>query len=325
MKTFMRVGVLAAAMALATPVAAKTVLKFAHPTPESDIQHLMAEFFAEKMDERTNGEITVQIFPAGQLGSDVQALDGTRSGIIDFQLAGLNNFTGLVPEAGAFTLPFMFPDRETAYKVLDGDVGKGLGEKFKEFGLVLLGLPENGFRNMTNDRGPIVEPADVAGLQMRVNNSQALSDMFEALGANPIQLDVNELYTALETGVVDSQDHPIPVTLSFRFYEVQKFLSLTRHAYSPVGWVMNLDAFNELSEENQAIMMEVAAEAVDYQRNLAISGEEAMLKTLSADMEINDNVNSAAFQEAARPAWDQFVENYGSDIIDAILKASAAK
>lgn len=325
MKNFMKIGVFAAALALATPAAAETVLKFAHPTPESDIQHLMAKFFAEKMDERTNGEVTVQIFPAGQLGSDVQALDGTRSGIIDFQLAGLNNFTGLVPEAGAFTLPFMFPDRETAYKVLDGDVGKGLGTKFEEFGLMLLGLPENGFRNMTNDRGPIVEPSDVEGLQMRVNNSQALSDMFEALGANPVQLDVNELYTALETGVVDSQDHPIPVTLSFRFYEVQKYLSLTRHAYSPVGWVMNLNAFKELSEENQAILVEVAAEAVDYQRNLAISGEEEMLKTLSADMEINNNVNSAAFQEAARPVWDQFVENNGSDIIDAILKASTAK
>ena len=325
MKHFMKFGVLAAAMALASPLAAQTVLKFAHPTPESDIQHLMAEFFAEKLAERTNGEVTVQIFPAGQLGSDVQALDGTRSGIIDMQLAGLNNFTGLVPEAGAFTLPFMFPDRETAYKVLDGEVGQSLGVKFEGFGLKMLGLPENGFRNMTNNRGPIVEPSDVAGLQMRVNNSQALSDMFEALGANPIQLDVNELYTALETGVVDSQDHPIPVTLSFRFYEVQDYLSLTRHAYSPVGWMMNLNKFNSLSAENQAILMEVAAESVTYQRNLAISGEAEMLKTLSADMEINDNVNSALFQEASRPAWDQFVENYGSEIIDAIPKASAAE
>lgn len=324
MKHFINAGVLAATIAFAAPLAAETTLRFAHPTPESDIQHLMAVHFAENLAERTNGDVTVQIFPAGQLGSDVQALDGTRSGIIDLQLAGLNNYTGLVPEAGAFTLPFMFPDRETAYKVLDGEVGQGLGTQFEGFGLKLLGLPENGFRNMTNDVKPIVEPSDVEGLQMRVNNSQALSDMFEALGANPIQLDVNELYTALETGVVDSQDHPIPVTLSFRFYEVQKYLSLTRHAYSPVGWMMNLNKFNSLSEENQAILLEVAAESVDYQRNLAIAGEEDMLATLSADMEINSDVNSAAFQEAARPAWDRFIENYGSEIIDAILAASAA-
>jgi tripartite ATP-independent transporter DctP family solute receptor len=206
----MRLSVLAAAAALASLASAQIQLRFGHPTPESDIQHQMAVYFADQLNERTNGEIEVQIFPSGQLGSDAQMLDGTRSGIIDFQLAGLNNFTGLVPEAGAFTLPFMFPDRETAYKVLDGDVGQYLREQFSEHGLMLVGLPENGFRNMTNNRGPIVEPSDVEGLQMRVNNSQALSDMFEALGANPVQLDVNELYTALETGVVDSQGSPDP-------------------------------------------------------------------------------------------------------------------
>ncbi|WP_372921692.1 DctP family TRAP transporter solute-binding subunit [Roseovarius sp.] len=310
--------------AFATPTLAQTNLRFAHPTPTSDIQHQMAEFFASELNERTDGEIEVEIFPAGQLGSDAQMLDGVRSGIIDFQLAGLNNYTGLVPEAGAFTLPFMFPDRDTAYRVLDGEVGDYLRGEFEKFEMLMLGLPENGFRNMTNNRGPIVEPADVEGLQMRVNNSQALSDMFEALGANPVQLDVNELYTALETGVVNAQDHPIPVTLSFRFYEVQDYLSLTQHAYSPVGWMMNLETFNELSEEHQAILLEVAAEAVDYQRNLAIEGEAAMLETLSTDLEINDNVNSAAFQEASRPAWDRFIENNGSEIIDMILEAASA-
>lgn len=325
MKTFMRLSVFAAVTAMAAPSMAQTELVFAHPTPTSDIQHLMAEFFAAEMNERTNGEIVVNIFPAGQLGSDAQMLDGVRSGIIDFQLAGLNNYTGLVPEAGAATLPFMFPDRDTAYRVLDGEFGDYLRGEFEEFGLFLLGLPENGFRNMTNNRGPIVEPADVVGLQMRVNNSQALSDMFEALGANPVQLDVNELYTALETGVVNSQDHPIPVTLSFRFHEVQDYLSLTRHAYSPVGWMMNLNTYNSLSPEHQTILLEVAAEAVDYQRNLAIESEEAMLETLSADVEINDNVNSAAFQDASRPAWERFIENYGSDVIDMILEASAAQ
>jgi tripartite ATP-independent transporter DctP family solute receptor len=324
MKTFARMSVIAGGLALAMPALAQTTLRFAHPTPEADIQHQMAEFFAEELSARTNGEIEVQIFPAGQLGSDAQTIDGTRSGIIDITLAGLNNYTGLLPEAAAFTLPFMFPDRETAYKVLDGAVGMDLGSRMEAFGLKSLGFPENGFRNMTNNRGPIVEPADVEGLQMRVNNSQALSDMFQALGANPIQLDVNELYTSLETGVVDSQDHPIPVTLSFRFYEVQDYLSLTRHAYSPLGWVMNLDSFNELSEANQEILMEVAAEAVDFERNLAIASEQEMLETLSAHLEINDNVNSAAFQEAVRPAWDGFIADHGTEMIDAILEASAA-
>ena len=141
----------------------------------------------------------------------------------------------------------MFPDRKTACKVLDGEVGQGIGADLKEFGLLSLGFRENGFRNMTNNRGPIVEPADVEGLHMRVNGSQALSDIFQALGANPIQLDVNGLFTSLETGVVDSQDHPVPVTLSFRSYEGKDYMSLIWNAYSPDGRVMNLKAFNVLS------------------------------------------------------------------------------
>lgn len=311
-----------AAALLAGPAVAETTLRFAHPTPEADIQHQMAEFFAETLAERSGGELTVQIFPGGQLGSDAQAIDGTRSGTIDITIAGLNNYTGLIPEAAAFTLPFMFPTRETAYKVLDGDVGQSVGGDLEEFGLVLLGYPENGFRNMTNNEGPIRVPDDVAGLQMRVNNSQALSDMFQALGANPTQLDVNELYTSLETGVVNAQDHPIPVTLSFRFYEVQDYLSLTRHAYSPLGWVMNKETFDGLSPELQATLMEVAAEAVAFQRNLAIDGEAEMLATLSEHLEINDDVDGQAFQTAVRPAWDGFISEHGDDLINAILEAS---
>ncbi|KAJ56315.1 C4-dicarboxylate ABC transporter substrate-binding protein [Actibacterium mucosum KCTC 23349] len=314
---------LCAAAVLAAPAVAETKLRFAHPTPEADIQHQMAEFFADKLAERTNGDLSVQIFPGGQLGSDAQAIDGARSGTIDITIAGLNNFTGLIPEAAAFTLPFMFPTRETAYKVLDGNVGQTVGADLEQFGLILLGYPENGFRNMTNNEGPIRVPADVEGLQMRVNNSQALSDMFQALGANPIQLDVNELYTSLETGVVNAQDHPIPVTLSFRFYEVQDYLSLTRHAYSPLGWVMNKAKFDKLSAETQAVLMEVAAESVAFQRNLAIEGEEAMLATLSESLEINDDVDGAAFQAAVRPAWDGFIATHGDGLINDILEASA--
>lgn len=322
MKLKQTLATVCALLAFSSPLAAETTLRFAHPTPEADIQHKMAEFFAEKLSERSNNELKVQIFPGGQLGSDAQAIDGTRAGAIDVTIAGLNNFTGLIPEAAAFTLPFMFPTREAAYGVLDGEVGKSVGKDLQEFDLVLLGYPENGYRNMTNNTGPIRTPDDVKGLQMRVNNSQALSDMFQALGANPIQLDVNELYTSLETGVVDSQDHPIPVTLSFRFYEVQNYLSLTRHAYSPLGWVMNKAKFEALSPEMQSTLMEVAAESVNFQRDLAIKGEEAMLEELGKSLKINDDVDGAAFQTAVRPAWDGFIAEHGDTLINSILEAS---
>ncbi len=179
------------------------------------------------------------------------------------------------------------------------------------------------YRNMTNNTGPIREPADVVGLQMRVNNSKALNDMFQTLGAAPQQIPVAELYTALETSVVDSQDHPIGVTLSFKFYEVQKYLSMTQHAYSPLAVAMNLDKFNGLTADQQKIILEVAAEAVDLQRELSIAKEDEMIAELEAGgMEVNRDVNGAAFQSAITPVWDAFIEENGDELINAILAAS---
>jgi tripartite ATP-independent transporter DctP family solute receptor len=304
--------------------AAQTVLKFAHPVPESDPQHTMALFFKDELEKRSNGALTVQIFPQGQLGNDAQMIDGVRSGIIDITMVGLNNMTGLMPKAGAFELPFMFADRAAAYAALDGEVGQSVAAEFEQHGMKSLGFPENGFRQMTNNRGPIREPADVAGLQMRVNNSRALGDMFSALGAAPQQLPVAELYTALETGVVDSQDHPVAIVLSFKFNEVQKYLSLTNHAYSPLSLAMNLDRFNGLSPELRQVVLDVAKDSVAMQRELAASKEAEMVAELeAAGMEVNRDVDSAAFQEAAKSAWNGFIEANGSETIDAILATKA--
>lgn len=302
---------------------AGVTLRFAHAAPESDLQQNLAVYFQEQLAERTGGEVNVQIFPQGQLGNDAAMIDGTRSGIIDISMVGLNNYSGLMPESAAFTLPFMFPTRETAYSVLDGAVGRGVLAEFQDHGLVGLGFPENGYRNMTNNKAPIRTPDDVVGLQMRVNNSRALNDMFAALGANPQQIPVAELYTALETGVVDSQDHPIGVTLSFRFYEVQKYLSLTQHAYSPLIVAMNAGSFNKLSEEHQKVLLEVAAEAVAMQRKLSIAKEDEMIASLEkSGMNVNRDVDGAAFQALVTPVWDAFKEANGDTLINAILEAS---
>lgn len=320
MKTIFRTTALVAALSLAGMAAeAQTALRLAHAAPETDLQQSLALFFKEQLEERSGGEITVTIFPQGQLGNDAAMVDGTRSGIIDVVMTGLNNLTGLVPAAGAFELPFMFPSRADAYAVLDGEIGQGISAEFTAHGLQMLGYPENGYRNMTNNRGPITTPADVAGLQMRVNNSKALGDMFQLLGATPQQLPVAELYTALETGVVDAQDHPIGIVQSFKFDEVQDYLSLTQHAYSALALAMNLNKFNGLSEEQQALVLEVAAEAVAMQRELAQEREEEILADLaSKGMQINRDVDAAAFQEVVRPVWDNFIAENGDAIVTAI-------
>ena len=324
MKKFLKVIGIASAIALSSSAAiAATTLKFAHAAPESDLQQTMAQFFKKEVEARSDGEIKVNIFAQGQLGNEKQMIDGTRSGVLDISMVGLNNYSGLLPESSAFTLPFMFPTRDSAYKVLDGKVGQGVLEDMEDFGIKGLGYPENGYRNMTNNVAPIRVPADVKGLQMRVNGSKALSDMFSELGASPQQIPVAELYTALETGVVDAQDHPIGVTLSFKFYEVQKYLSMTQHAYSPLVVTMNLKKFKNLSRAERKIIMEVSAEAVAMQRELSIAKEDKMIADLEAyGMKVNTDVDGAAFQAAVAPVWAAFIAEYGDDMINKIKAAS---
>lgn len=322
-KTLRLTSVLAMALALATGGAlAQTELKLAHAAPETDLQQTLSLFFKEQVEARTNGSVTVAIFPQGQLGNDAAMIDGTRAGIIDIAMSGLNNFTGLVPDAGALELPFIFPNRDVAYSVLDGEIGQGIAGQFTAHGLQVLGFPENGYRNMTNSRGPITTPADVSGLNMRVNNSKALNDMFALLGANPTQLPVAELYTALETGVVDAQDHPIGILLSFKFNEVQKYLSLTQHAYSALALVMNDAKLSSLTPEEQKVIREVAAEAIAMQRKAVQEKEAGMIEELkAAGMEVNSDVDAAAFQAAVKPVWDGYVAANGDAIVSAIMAA----
>lgn len=320
MKLLKALGLASAFLFSGLSAHAQTELKLAHAAPDTDLQQTLSLFFKEQVEARTNGSVTVTIFPQGQLGNDQAMIDGARSGIIDIVMTGLNNLTGLVPDAGAFELPFMFPNRELAYKVLDGEVGQGISAKFTQHGLKILGYPENGYRNMTNNRGPIRVPADVSGLNMRVNNSKALNDMFAQLGANPTQLPVAELYTALETGVVDAQDHPIGIVLSFKFNEVQKYLSLTQHAYSALALAINDAKFNGLTADEQKVILDVAAEAIAMQRKRAQEQEAAMIAELkAAGMEVNGDVDAAAFQAAVKPVWDGYIGQNGDAVVNAVL------
>jgi tripartite ATP-independent transporter DctP family solute receptor len=323
MKKLATVLTTAVFVASATLSMAATELKLAHAAPEADLQQDLAKFFAEQVTKRTNGEVTVKIFPQGQLGNDQQMITGTRSGIIDIEMSGLNNFDGLMPEVGGLFLPYIFTSRQHAYTVLDNEVGQGVLAGMEKFGLKGLGFPENGYRNITNSRKPIRTPEDVVGLKIRTNNSAALNEMFALLKANPQPLPVSELYTALETGVVDAQEHPINITHSFRYDEVQKYLSLTEHSYSMLVMVMNLKKFNSLTPEQQKVVQEVAAEATAYQRNLSIEKEASILADLEKrGMAINKDVDKAAFQKAVRSTWDTYINKYSDAMI---IKIQAAK
>ena len=321
MKKLITIASLLTAFSLfSLPVSAAVTLKFAHAAPESDLQQDLAKHFKKEVEARTNGEVIVNLFPQGQLGSDKQMIDGTRSGIVDISMVGLNNWSGLIPDSAAFELPYIFPTRESAYLALDGKAGQDVLKQMEKYGAKGLGYPENGFRNITNSKRPIKEPEDLKGLQMRVNNAKALNDMFKIMGANPQQIPVSELYTALESGVVDAQDHPISITLSFKLFEVQDYLSLSQHAYSPLVIAMNLKKFNKLTPDQQKIITDVAKEAIDLQRVMSAQKEEEMIAALEKDgMKVNRDVNAQAFQAQAKPVWKTFTDENGDAIITEIL------
>lgn len=306
------------------PAQAQVQLKLAHAAPESDLQQTLSLFIQRELRARSQGEMSVYIFPQGQLGNDAQMIEGAQAGVIDIVISGLTNFTPFVPEAAVFDLPFIFPEREGAYRVLDGPIGAGLAAKFAPFGLKVLGYPENGYRNITNNRGPIRKPEDLKGLQMRVNNAVPLNKMFTLFGAHTQQIPVIELYAALEAGLVDAQDHPLGIVLSYRFNEVQKYLSLTQHAYSPLALVMSRKSFDALKPQDQVMLQEVVRAAIDEQRQLSKAQEEEGLSLLAQKgMVINRDVDVAAFQQAVRPVWDSFLKTSGgADLVHQILNAS---
>ncbi|CAM0553634.1 TRAP transporter substrate-binding protein [Vreelandella titanicae] len=301
---------------------ANTVLKLAHAAPESDTQQAAAEHFAELVEERTNGEITVNIFGNGVLGGDQQMISAVRNGLIDIELSGNPNFTGLEPALGAFDLPYIFANREEAYQVLDGEVGQRALDLLDDKNLKGLAFWEVGFRAMTNNTRPIKTPEDVRGLVMRTNSNESLIEAFSLLGANPVPMPIGELYTALETGTVDAQDHPVGIVWSAGFHEVQDYLSLTNQAYTSLIMVMNQEKFDSLSPEYQQALLSSAREAGDYQRELNIEKEQEILDQMRANgMQIEEEVDTAAFQAVIRPTWDSYIEENGSEWTDAIQEA----
>lgn len=301
---------------------ANTVLKLAHAAPDSDTQQAAAEHFAELVEERTNGEITINIFGNGLLGGDQQMIAAVRNGLIDIELSGNPNFTGLEPALGAFDLPYIFADREEAYQVLDGDVGQRALDLLSDKNLKGLAFWEVGFRAMTNSKRPIKTPDDVRGLVMRTNSNESLIEAFSLLGANPVPMPIGELYTALETGTVDAQDHPVGIVWSAGFHEVQDYLSLTNQAYTSLIMVMNQEKFDSLSPEYQQALLSSAREAGDYQRELNLEKEQEILDRMRANgMQIEEEVDTAAFQAVIRPTWDSYIEENGSEWTDAIQEA----
>ena len=270
-------------------LAAKFNLKMGHAVNTTDGQHAAAMKLAELVKQRTNGDVEITIFPANQLGNDAAMINGVRGGTIDIVSSGASNFNGIVPNTAAMELPFVFRSAQHAYTVLDGAIGTGVLNELK-------------------------------GLKIRSTPNPYHIQAFKLLGMNPSPMPIAELYTALETGTFDAQEHPINVTWSSKFYEVQKHLTVSNHVYSPLIVSMNKGKFDALPANYQTVVVEAAREAAKYQRSLnAANAGKVVADLKKSGMQVIENVDMAPFQKiVSAEIAKTFGEKNGPALLQAI-------
>jgi len=255
---------------------AKTTLKLGTSTQPTHIYNQAADYFAKIVAEKTGGEIEVQVFPAAQLGSERDMVEGLQLGSLEMTLTSTGPMGGFVPQVKLFNLPFLFKDRESCYRVLDGEIGTQISDRFVKVGIRSLGWFENGFRNITNSKRAVNSPDDMKGVKIRVMEDDVFILTMKAMGASPLPMAFGELYTALEQKTVDAQENPLAVIYSSRFFEVQKYLAMTGHFYSPAVLLISEMTWKKLSPENQKIIADAASKARDFERGLSLKADQEL-------------------------------------------------
>lgn len=252
------------------------------------------EIFKKELEQATNNELQVDVFPAMQLGGAGENTDQIRSGTIFAAITSIAYFTRIVPDYEAVSLPFLFKSREAAFRVIDGPVGAALDTKMAQRGLVSLGYGELGFRHVTSSR-PINTVADFRNLKIRLQPNEVHLETFRALGANPVAMDVKELYSALQQGVLDAQENPYNIIVTRKFNEVQKHLTDTGHFFDFVNAAANKRAFDNLKPQHQQAVKTAMSKALVWQR-----AEAAKLDNGYRDALVKSGMTFAPISDAAR-------------------------
>ena len=272
--TFIRRTLLAAMASLAAvalpPAFAQDIkpriIRFGYGLNEQSNQGRAVKVFQKEVDKLSGGKMKVRVFGAASLGPDIQMQQALIGGAQEMMVGSTATLVGISKEMALWDTPFLFNNTQEADAVLDGPVGEKVMAKLTEKGLVGLVYWENGFRNVTNSKRSITRLEDLQGVKLRVMQNAVFLDSFKALGANAVPLPFPELFPALETGAVDGQENPFNTILSSKFYEVQKYLSVTNHVYSP--WIVTVSKkfWDSLSRDEQKVLMDAAAKSRDFER-----------------------------------------------------------
>ncbi|SEQ09271.1 TRAP transporter substrate-binding protein [Basfia succiniciproducens] len=309
-------------IAISMPVFSKTNIKVGHGAADTYHMHKAWVKFKEIVEKESNQEITVDIFPNGQVGGDRELTEAVQSGIVDMTSPVVEVMSGW---DNAFTvpgLPYIFPNREGALKALYGEFGNKLLEKAQNFGLEGLGWMENGIRNITsNVNCPITKPGDLKGVKIRTMQVDAHMDAFKAMGAKPTPMSFNEVYSALQQGVIDAEENPLGHIYSSHFYEVQKCVTLSGHVYSTHMVLANPDFYNGLSETNRALVNSALKRAIDYQQEVIAKEEQEQINAIrAAGVTVTELTpeQSAVFEKVVAPVREKYTEAVDPELIKAL-------
>ncbi|SDJ91971.1 DctP family TRAP transporter solute-binding subunit [Natronincola ferrireducens] len=300
------------------------IIKYGLIAPESHSQTQAAFKFAQHVEEKSQGELKVEVYPNALLGGDVQLTEAVALGTIQMALPSTSTLVMYSPMFGALDMPFMFSSTEKAFNALEGEVGQLLNGELEKVGIKNTGYSFNGIRNITNNVRPITQPEDLKGVKMRVMESPIFIDMFTLLGTNPTPISFGELFTALQQKTVDGQENAASLIYDSKFQEVQKYISLTKHVYGFCANIINLDFYNQLSNEHKSIIDE-AAELwlVDWQIAEEDGNDANYVQKLQDDgMEVNEvsEENYKKFAAAVEPMYEKYRKEMGNEIFDLLEK-----
>ncbi|WP_019240459.1 MULTISPECIES: TRAP transporter substrate-binding protein [Bacillus] len=304
----------------------KYVIRIAHLVPEEQSTHVAALSFKKNVEERSNGRIEVQIYANGSLyPSDREAIEAVQLGNIEMTIPAVAPLASFNKKFMVFDLPFLFNSNEAAYKTLDGEVGQLLLKDLENNDLKGLAFAENGFRHMSNNKGPIESPSDLAGSKFRTLENPVHTDTFKSFGANASPFSFGELYTALQQKTYDAMECPISLYYLNKFYEVQDYLTLSGHVYAATILLMNNDFYNKLPEDLQKIVMDASKDYQTEQREIAQKQDVEFLDKLKENgMKVNELTDNQkdAFREASKAIYDKYTSEIGKDIVTKALEAN---
>ena len=329
---FAFIAALAAALLGSTAAMAEVKAKIGHAMPDTHPQATAVAKFAELASTYTNGNIKIQAFHSAMLGSDEKQLQATQAGTQEFYIGTLAPLSTRVKEVQVWDLPFLFQNEKEVYAVLDGASVKKIFEKIEPSGLVGLTWTGMGFRNLSNSRRAVKTAEDVNGLKLRVMANPVALDTWKSIGANAVPMAFSEVFTALEVKALDGQENPLQHMWANKMQEVQKYISLTNHVYTPVALVVSSKFWDKLSDADKAGVQKAADEARLYQRQLLDEGDKDVIKKFrDAGVQVDEvpPAELAKIRDKVKPVVGKFAPQIGEEFIKEfqaeIEKAAAAK